>query len=147
MLAEQRATCLPLGARRRVQGRWDQHLDDRLLGPAVHRRIEPGAVHVIEARRHDDAGGQMIALLRQHRELGQLRQRHVHSEGRAFALPAVHAARDVGVDSAVRHESIEQQLRIDASNNRFRPISLAACNNADGAAARYDEFLNRRVRG
>ena len=63
-------------------------------------------------------GGQVIALLRQHRELGQLGQRDIHPEGRAFALPAVHPARDIGVDRALRHQPVEQQLGIDARRRR-----------------------------
>ena len=64
VLTEQRGDVPSLGRERRVERRGDQHLDDRLLRPAVHRRIQIRAMHVIEARRHDDAGRQMVALLR-----------------------------------------------------------------------------------
>src|SRR4051794_8719759 len=70
MLAEEARDMLPLRRKRRVQCRGYQYFDDRLLGPAVDFRIEPRAVHVIEARRHDDASRQMVALLRKHCELG-----------------------------------------------------------------------------
>jgi hypothetical protein len=97
----------------------DQHLDDRLLGPAVALRVEIRAVHVGEARRDDDARGQVIAALRQHGELGQLGQRDVHPEGRAFALPVRHALLDVGLTAPLRH-SVEQQLGIDAGDDAAR---------------------------
>src|SRR6478752_1750821 len=93
---------LALGCKAWVERRWDQHFDDRLFRPAVDRRVEIGAVHVIEARRHDDARGQVIALLGQDSEFGQLRQCDVHAESRAFALPAVHPACDVIVHPAAR---------------------------------------------
>lgn len=45
-------------ARRReavVNGRRNEHLDDRFLGPAVLLRVEKGLVHIIERRGDDDA--------------------------------------------------------------------------------------------
>ena len=76
-----------------------------------------GAVHVVEARRHDDAGGQMIALLRQHREIGQL-GRAQHSCGRSrFRISSRASAGNVGIDRALRHQPVEQQLGIDAGDN------------------------------
>src|SRR3954453_9351328 len=43
MLAEEAVNVPALGPQRRIQRRRDQHLDDRLLGPPVPRRIEIGA--------------------------------------------------------------------------------------------------------
>src|SRR5690348_966947 len=72
VLAEQARDVLALRRKRLVESRRDQHFDDRLLRPPVDRRVQPRTVHVIEARGHDDAGRQVIALLWQHRELREL---------------------------------------------------------------------------
>ena len=87
----------------------------------------------------------MIALLREHRELRQFRQSDVHAEGRAFALPAVHAAVNVGVDRAFRHEPIEQQLGIDAGDDGLGAPRLAAGNDAGRPALVDDDLLDRRA--
>src|SRR4051812_7182704 len=60
VLAEQARDMLALGCESRIESRRDQHLDDWLFGPAVHRGVEIRVMHIIEARRHDDAGRQMI---------------------------------------------------------------------------------------
>ena len=61
MLAEQAGDMLAVRRQRIVERRGDQHLDHRLAAPAVRAGVQPGAVHVAEARRDDDAGGEMIA--------------------------------------------------------------------------------------
>src|SRR5881394_215341 len=47
VLTEERRDMLALRRQARVERRRDQHLDDRLLRPPMHRRVEIGAVHVI----------------------------------------------------------------------------------------------------
>src|SRR5579859_1622877 len=84
MLAEQAGDVLPFWSQGRIQCGWDQHFDDRSLGPAVHCCVEIGPVHVVEAGRNDDSGGQMIALLREHGELWKLGQCDIHPESRAL---------------------------------------------------------------
>jgi hypothetical protein len=87
----------------------------------------------------------MIALLRQHRELGQLGQSDVHSEGRAFALPMMHAAVNVGRYGALRHQAVEQQLRVHAGNDGLRAPRLATRDDACGPALVDDDLLDRRT--
>src|SRR4051794_17586513 len=76
MLAEERGDMLALRSETWIERRRDEHLDDWLLRPSIHRGIEPSLVHIVEIRRHDDARGQVIALLRQHRKLRQLGKSH-----------------------------------------------------------------------
>ena len=106
-------------------------------------------VHVTEAWRHDDSGGQMIAALGQYREPGQLGQSDVHAERRAFAFPAAHPAFDVGIDRAARDQPVEQQFRIDAGDNICRAPSFAARDNAGRAGALAvaldDHLLDRGI--
>ena len=107
--------------------------------------LDQPLAHVGQARRHDDPGGQMIALLRKHGELRKLRQGHVHAEGRAFAAPAVHSGGDIGLDSTVGDQPVEQQLRIDARYDDRRAHRLVARHDARGAVALDDDLLHRRV--
>ena len=146
VLTEQARHMPPLGSERRVQRRRDQHLDDRPLGPPVHRRFEVSAVHIAEARRHDDAGRQVIALLRKHRELGKLGQSDVHPEGGAFALPPVHPRCDIAVHRASRHQPVEQELRIYAGYNVCCPPSFATCYDSGRATAGDDDLLDRMAK-
>src|SRR6202049_4796893 len=71
VLAEQAGDMLARWGERVVQGRGDQHLDHRLAAPAVGFGVLPGAVHIVQTRREDDAGGEMIAGARQCGERGQ----------------------------------------------------------------------------
>ena len=92
LLAEQAGDVL---ARRReavVDGRRDQHLDDRRASTSRSRlRVGEGAVHVVERRRDDDAALVVLgaALPGRHGEVGQLGQRDVHPEGARAGLEAV----------------------------------------------------------
>ena len=88
------------------------------------RRFEIGPVHVIEARRHDDARGEVIALLWQNRELGQFGQCDIHSEGCAFALPAMHAGGDIRLNRPLGDQPIKKELRIYPGNNVCRIAKL-----------------------
>ena len=133
---------LALGREARVEGRGDQHLDDRLLRPAVHLRVDLGAVHVVEARRHDDAGGQVIALLGQHRELGSSDRATFIRKVALSHFQACIRLHDVGVTAPAGPAG-----RTAASDlRRRRPLrapSFAACDNANRAAAIDDDFLDR----
>src|SRR5258708_35831177 len=71
VLAEQARNMLALGSKGCVERRGNEHFDNGLVGPAVHSSIEVGAVHIIEARCHDNAGSQMIALFGEHGEFGE----------------------------------------------------------------------------
>ncbi len=66
-----------------VQGRGDQHLDDRLLRPAERLGVAIGGVHVVEAGGDDDAALVVLGHGRagQAGEARQLRQGHIHAEG------------------------------------------------------------------
>src|SRR5689334_16705717 len=92
-------------------------------------------MHIAKARRHDDSGGQMIAALRQYREFRKLRQSDIHPEGRAFAFPAMHPARDVIVDRPARDKPVEQQLGIDARHDGPGAPGLATRYDPRGSAA------------
>src|SRR5260221_3757312 len=121
-------------------------LIDRVPGPSIHRRVEVRAVHIMEAWRHNDADGQVIAFLRQHGELRQLGQGDVHSEGGAFALPGIHSRGDVSIDRASRYQSIEQQLGIYPADNVCRLPSFATCYRPGRAALGDDDFLDRMTK-
>ena len=87
----------------------------------------------------------MIALLGKHRELRQLRQSDVHSEGRALALPVMHPRMDVCVDRALRNEAVEQELRIDAGDDGICTPRLASGDDARRFALVDDDLLDRRA--
>ena len=65
-----------------VDGRGDQHFDDRFFRPAESLRVAPGLVHVIERRSENDAALMMFRHRRagQAGEIWQLRQGNVHAE-------------------------------------------------------------------
>ena len=44
-----------------IDGRGDQHLDNRRVAPAQPLCVIEGPVHVVERRGHDDPGGQVLA--------------------------------------------------------------------------------------
>ncbi len=93
------ATCAPAGARLSVhRSRAALHLDDRLLRPAMCLRVLERLIHIVEARRDDDAGGVMLCLVLapQHREIGQLRERDIHAECARAGLVALDALVEVG---------------------------------------------------
>ena len=105
VLHEQARDVLARRRQRGVQRRGDQHLHHRLARPAVHARIEIGALQVVERRADDDAGA--VVVLRVAcpggREIRQLGQRHVHAERAGARLDAGETARAVsGVDGARR---------------------------------------------
>src|SRR3546814_1908467 len=61
LLAEEARDMLPRRREAVVDGRGDQHLDDRRLRPAELLRVEEGAVHIVERRREDDPRLVMLA--------------------------------------------------------------------------------------
>ena len=106
MLAEQAGNVPPRGREAVIEGRGDQHLDDRLRRPALAAGIEVGSFHVAERRRDDDARGVMIGncAARQAAKIGQLGQSDVHAEGTGTAAVAFDAA----AESGRQHRGIEQ---------------------------------------
>jgi hypothetical protein len=64
VLAEQACDMGPGRGEAVVEGGGDQHLDDRLLRPAVALRVDEGTVHIAERGRHDDSAGEVVAGLR-----------------------------------------------------------------------------------
>src|SRR3546814_1775473 len=86
MLAEEAGDMLARRGEAVVDGRGDQHLDDRRLRPAILFRVEKGAVHIVERRREDDPRLVMLARFGEAGELRQLRQRDIHTEGAAARL-------------------------------------------------------------
>ena len=111
------ATCWPGGRERVVERRGDQHFDDRLAAPAVRARIQPGAVHVAEARRDDDAGGEMIAVARQRGERGQGAQRDIHPERAGAVAPVRDAREEFRRQRIRRHQARVQQFWIDVGGD------------------------------
>src|SRR3546814_16871155 len=83
LLAEEAGDMLARRGEAVVDGRGDQHLDDRRLRPAILFRVEKGAVHIVERRREDDPRLVMLARFGEAGELRQLRQRAIHTEGAA----------------------------------------------------------------
>ena len=71
-----------------VHGAGDQDLDDGLRGPARLARGHERTIHECKRGREDDAGAvvRLRVLSRQCAEVGELRKRHVHAEGRRLAL-------------------------------------------------------------
>src|SRR3974390_2754840 len=63
VLAEETCDMRTVWRQRVVEGRRNDHLDDRLAAPAQHARVAKSAIHVCEARRKDDAGRMMILHL------------------------------------------------------------------------------------
>ena len=76
--------------------------------------VQPGAIHVSEAGREDDAGGEVIAGLRQRRERGQGVQCDVHPEGAGAVAPAPDAIEKLRRQRVRWHEPGVKQFRIDA---------------------------------
>ena len=145
MLAEQARHMLPLRRQAVVQRRRDQHLDNRLPGPAILPRIKVGVIHIGEARRHDDPRRQMIPAPRQDRETRQPVERDIHPEGRAFAGPPLEMPLGLRAHRPRRHQPLEQQPRVDVRHHRRRPNRLAARDHSDRAILLDDHLVNRRV--
>jgi hypothetical protein len=86
--------------------------------------IEERAVHIGQARGHDDAGGEMIAGLGPAGEARQLGQSDVHAECGALGLPAGHSGGDRRVHGARREQLPEEQLRVHARGDGFGAVGL-----------------------
>src|SRR3546814_11391821 len=63
LLAEEARHMLAGRRKAVVDGRGDQHLDNRRLRPAELLCVEEGAVHIVERRREDDPRLMMLARL------------------------------------------------------------------------------------
>ena len=146
LLAEQAGDMLSGRRQRAVQGGGNQHLDDRLARPATRTRIQVGAVHIVQVRRHDDASGQMIPFTRQRSEIRQARQGHVHAQRAGTAAPVGHAFAGRRRHRCWRHQALVQQLRIDVGDHRPRMQGFAGfCEHADGTARLAIDLLYQHL--
>src|SRR6516225_5350000 len=107
MLAEEACDMRPSGRERLIEGRRNDHLDDRLAAPTPHARVAKSAIHVCEARRKDDAGRMMILhlLAGSGGKAGKLGERNVHAKGAGAAAPGAHTPQKARIESARRHKS------------------------------------------
>ena len=137
-------------ARRRGQalvdsGR-DQHLDDRLARPALALRVHEGAVHIIQARRDDDARLVMRARAGQAGEIGQVRQRHVHPERARPGAKALDALDEVRRQVGRVHHPLVQQLGPDIGDHRAADHLFPALQpHADRPVVLHQHARDRRL--
>ncbi len=110
-------------------------------------RVLIGAVHVGEARRQDDAGGEVIAGFGQRGETRQLRQRDVHAEGAGAAAPAFHAFAEVRRQRVRRHQLCVEQLRIDVRGDGVGAQRAAVVEHDAGDAVALDDDFAHTGRG
>ena len=126
-----------LGRERIVEGRGDQHFDDRLRRPAGQPRIEISALHVGEVwGDHDSApmmlGGSASGESGKARQFGE---REVHAERARAAAVRGDAGAEVGGQSGRVEKLFEGELRVQVGDDRARrdPFAIRG-DDADGAA-------------
>ncbi len=125
LLREQAGDVHPRRGEGRVDRRRDRHLDDRRARPAVRAGVGVGAVHIVEARRDDDAAAVVLAVAGERGKVGECAKRDVHPE----AARAVARARDPAAEGGGQvggvDEPFEQQLRRDVGDDDPRRDLLA----------------------
>ena len=94
-------------------------------------RVEEGAVHVVEARADDDAGGVMLGprLAGQAGKIRQLGERHVHAERAGAGAPVRNAPQEIRRQRRRVDEPREEQLWIEVGDDEparetSRPLSV-----------------------
>ena len=103
--------------------------------------VEPSAIHVGQAGRQDNAGGEMIAIAGQRRERGQGAQRDIHPESAGAVAPPLDAGEEFWRQRACRYETRVEQLRIDARRDIFGADGLAIIEDDANRAAALDHHL------
>src|SRR5216683_7661484 len=106
MLAEETRDMRSRRRQRVVQGRRDDHLDDRLAAPSERSRVAKGAIHVSETGRQDDSRRVMIRrrAAGSRRKARKLGEGDVHPESTGAATPRMHAAKKGRIQRARRNE-------------------------------------------
>src|SRR6266508_6056164 len=117
MLAEQARYVLAWRRERRIDQRWDEHLDDGLARPAMLPRVEVSAFHIRERRADDDARTQMRSVSRKTAELGQRGERDVYAKGRGRTAIGFDAAAEVGIERRCFDQPQIEELRIDVGDD------------------------------
>ena len=87
----------------------------------------------------------MVPGLRKAGEARQFRQRHVHPEGRRFALPAGHPPRNLGGHGAFGDKPIEQEFGIDPRGHGLGSKGGSPSDHAGRFAFLDDDLLYRAV--
>ncbi len=141
VLAEQAGHVLAGRRQPIVQRAGDQQFDDGVARPTVLARIAVGAVHVVQARRQNDAGGEVVARPRQCAEVRQPRQRHVHPERARAAAPLRHAFAGGSRDVRRVEQVLVQQLGVDVGNDAPRVQALAVLGDHADRAPVLDQDL------
>ena len=117
LLAEQASDMAARGREAVVDGRGDQHLDDRRLRPAVALRIEEGAVHVIERWGQNNSRLVMLAGFGKTGEFRQSGQRDIHPEGAASYFERLDPPPEIGGKVGGVDQAVVEQLRSDIGDD------------------------------
>ena len=146
MLAEQAGDVLPWRGEGVVQGRGDEHFDDGLARPAIAPRVEPGAVHIVQAGPDDDAGSEVVTRFRLAGEAGQVPEGEIHPESTGPATVVVDPFAEILRQVARVYQAGKEEFRIQVGHDR--PCGQRGSvfqNDAAGAPFFGQDFTHRGV--